>query len=225
MKNCTELLTLNTTNVHFFSAEYGLWYDVRIWSGGFCLIPNREWRREGPLKWTSQSAEVESNQPMGKWRSKGRVIGTISRNFCKWQLLWYERMMLVVLPQWAKMWKKRGRYTVYLSHCLLIIVLITKVFCNFLIDLFSLKFSCLIISLNTCIKKLFVPILKQWNKTCIVSTFSPLTTIYSYFQIKLIQTRLSLLTLKLFSSNATTSIFHHKYVVYVWQTNNVLYWG
>ena len=100
MKNCTELLTLNTTNVHFFSAEYGLWYDVRIWSGGFCLIPNREWRREGPLKWTSQSAEVESNQPMGKWRSKGRVIGTISRNFCKWQLLWYERMMLVVvLPQ------------------------------------------------------------------------------------------------------------------------------
>ena len=58
---------------------------------------NREWRREGPLKWTSQSAEVESNQPMGKWRSKGRVIGTISRIiFCKWQLLWwYERMMMV----------------------------------------------------------------------------------------------------------------------------------
>ena len=121
MKNCTELLTLNTTNVHFFSAEYGLWYGVRIWSGGFCLIPNREWRREGPLKWTSQSAEVESNQPMGKWRSKGRVIGTISRNFCKWQLLWYERMMMV--PQWTKIQKKCDFGKMHcLSQCLLLVL-------------------------------------------------------------------------------------------------------
>ena len=57
------------TTVHFFARSYGTIAHMPRLVGWLLFDTNGEWRREGPLKWTSQSAKVESTD---QWENGAR---------------------------------------------------------------------------------------------------------------------------------------------------------